>query len=160
MPSPAARGFVERLTPRYRLRLYGLLTVMFGLASVIWTKPLLYNPWFAPLSMAGTLLAIGVCRRVRARGPVLRAVRFAGRTSLVYYVAHFPVMVAISIPLVKILDPWSLAGLNLVAAFVVCTVLALVRQRPPWRWLFRAPRPVSTAVATALSSAGAMVRGR
>ncbi len=151
---------VERLTPRYRLRLYGLLTVLFGLASVIWTMPLLFNPWFAPLSMAGTLLAIGVYRRVTGGGSALRVVRFVGRTSLVYYVAHFPVMVAISIPLVRVLDPWSLAGLNLLAAVVICTVLALISQRPPWRWLFRAPGPVSTAVASLLRSAGVRVRPR
>jgi len=151
---------VERLTPRYRLRFDALLPAMFGVASVIWPMPLLYNPWFAPLSMAGTLLAIGMYRRVTAGGSALRAVRFVGRISLVYYVAHFPVMVAVSMPLVRILDPWSLAGLNLVTSVVVCTVLALVSGRAPGRWLFRAPSPVSTAVASVLRSAGALLRVR
>ena len=156
----AGPRLVERLTPRYRLRLYGLLTVLFGVASVIWTMPLLYNPWFAPLSMAGGLLAIGLCRRAAGAGPVLRAVRFVGRTSLVYYVSHFPLMVAISMSLVGTLDPWSLAGVNLLAAGVTCTVLALACRRAPWRWLFRAPGSVSTAVASGLRSAGVRLRTR
>lgn len=151
---------IERLTPRYRLRLYGLLAVVFGAASVIWTMQLVFNPWFAPLNMAGILLAIGWFRRATGTGPVLRAVRFVGRTSLVYYLVNSPLIVAITMPLVDVLDPWSLAGLNLLAVGVVGTVLALVRQRPPWRWLFRAPGPVPTAVATVFKSAGVLLRAR
>ena len=71
-----------------------------------------------------------------------RALQFVGRTSIVYYVVHFPVMLLVARGMIALgVDDWlPVAAATLAAALVVCTVLARYRHVVPVEYLFEAPR--------------------
>lgn len=102
-------------------------------------------PWFLLGDvLARTLPAIvppGANRAAnRLSVPALSAV---GRSSLVYYVSHLPVVVY-AVPLlwsvVGLRVPWLVGALSLVGALLVARALATAQRRPGWRWLFAWPR--------------------
>lgn len=69
------------------------------------------------------------------RVPALAAV---GRSSLVFYVSHMPVVVY-AVPLMwsaGVHAPWLVLLLTLAAALAVGRTLAAVQHAPGWRWLF------------------------
>lgn len=142
--------FVERLIRGPLPLVWAGLGAGLGAASIAWTGELQYATWSAPLSVAGTLALIAAFSRFAGSESRLRALRSTGRASIVYYVAHMPVMMLISRPLLESVGPWTLALLNFVVAVALCAVLARWRQVPPVRWLFESPAPVTKAMTTAL----------
>lgn len=92
--------------------------------------------------------AIGVVRLSRRYGsaPALRPVRFVGRSSIVYYVAHYPLMavVAVVATTVGLQQPSLLLAMLVVLSLAACTVLVRLRDRRPVTWLFTAPRLART----------------
>jgi uncharacterized membrane protein YcfT len=71
--------------------------------------------------------------------PALAAV---GRSSIVYYVSHMPVVVY-AVPLLwaaGLRVPGLVAVIALVAALALGRALAVVQHAPRWRWLFAWPR--------------------
>lgn len=130
----------ELITERRAVLFAAVPAVAFGLASCIWTEQLQYSVWGAPASVAGTVLLIAIFARLSRTGSGLPALRFLGRSSLVYYVSHFPVMALLSLWLIGRVDFIVLAVINLLAAITIGTLLARAKDRVPVRWLFEAPR--------------------
>ncbi|SDV04399.1 Uncharacterized membrane protein YcfT [Microlunatus sagamiharensis] len=138
----ALRGDVfERLTRTRALVLLALPSAAFGLASAYWGLALAYKVWLAPLSLAGILVLVGIAQRIERRGRQLPWLTKVGRNSIVYYVAHFPVMV-LTMHALYAFDVRSqvvVALVDLAVAGLVCTVLVLLRPYRPVTWLFEAP---------------------
>lgn len=86
------------------------------------------------------VLVILICQRFES-ARVLSPVSYVGKNSIVYYVAHFPI-VAVGARILDQFAPhissWSWAILSVVS-LVGCTVLSYLRVRSPLRWLFEAP---------------------
>ncbi len=89
---------------------------------------------------AGAIALVRLSRRCAA-SRVLRPLRFVGRSSLVYYVAHYPLMAAVAVAA-------STAGVStaavllptlVVLALAASTALACLKHARPVRWLFSAP---------------------
>ncbi|MCR2825250.1 acyltransferase family protein [Microbacterium sp. zg.Y909] len=80
-----------------------------------------------------------------------RPLEFVGRNSIVFYVSHYPVILALDSWLLAATDDgslWISATLTMVAALAVGVVLTVARDRiPVVRWLFEWPmrRAVRTA---------------
>lgn len=130
---------------------------LFGIASAIWTDALQYSVWGAPASIAGMIALAAMFSRLRSTSRPQIVMQFLGRSSLVYYVSHFPVMALLSMWLVDVIDPVLLTALNLVAGIGVGTALALAKNRVPARWLFEAPKTWTRGIEKALSRWGGIV---
>jgi len=98
-----------------------------------------YGPGTLLATLAGLLAGMRLGRLV-AGSRVVSPLRFVGRASLVYYVVHFPVLVVLAsvVALAGLRDPFVVL-VGWVAALAVCTVLALLRDRPQVSWLFLFP---------------------
>lgn len=105
--------------------------------------------WLFPFFLLGDVLARALpvalasgagASANRLSVPALAAV---GRSSVVYYVSHMPVVVY-AVPLlwsgVGLRVPWVVALLTLTAALAVGRGLSTVQQARGWRWLFAWPR--------------------
>src|SRR5690606_3875601 len=101
--------------------------------------------WYAPLSALPAMLGILILVRLTAIAPDARwlaRVRFVGRSSLIYYVSHYPVFAALGWLALKagISNP----GVGLVIIFLVAvavsTAFALIGRRMPVSLLFELPR--------------------
>ena len=145
-----SRDTFARLTSRRAALIFVVPVVAFGIAASVWTDALQYAVWGAPFSIAGALLLAAVYSSIERRGVRMGALRFLGRSSIVYYVSHFPVMAMITLALPH-LSPFVIAGINLVAALAVGTALAYGKKLIPFRWLFEAPTVLTAGVRRALS---------
>ena len=125
-----------------------LLTVHFGL-SLGYD----YGLESSLFMLTGAILAIRLALRIGS-ARVLRPVRFVGRNSLVFYVSHYPLMVAV---VIAVSATTGITGshtlllvLGLTAAAVTAgTAAVLINDRlPATRWLFtvptRGPTPVQS----------------
>lgn len=142
------------VTHRRAALIAALPVVLFGIASSIWPDQLQYAVWGAPASIAGTVLLAALFSHATRTGDGTRVLRFLGRSSLIYYVSHFPVMALLSAWLVDSWSPSALAILNLVAALSVGTGLVLLRRLRPFRWLFESPRPLRRFLGRLISGIG------
>ncbi|MGV9194814.1 acyltransferase family protein [Microbacterium sp. MC2] len=152
---PAALEWLSR--GRVALTL-ALPVVAFGVVAIIWTDAVQYAVWGAPLSIAGALSLSALYSRLEAARKPLRRLRFVGRSSLVYYVSHFPLMAMFSQWTLHALPPLLLAVINLILALVIGSALAALKERAPICWLFRAPRPVTRALERVLNLASSPTR--
>jgi len=96
---------------------------------------------------AGAIAIIRLSRRFAA-ARALRPLRFVGRSSLVFYVAHYPLMAAVAVgaSLVGVSTAAVLLPTLLVVGLAASTALAAAKEVRPVRWLFTAPggaRPVT-----------------
>lgn len=148
------RPVLDSLTRRRVALPLAVVAIAFGVAAALWTDQLQYAVWGAPFSLAGSLCLAALYSSLERAHRPLRRLRFAGRSSLVYYVSHFPVMALLSQWTLETVPPLVLAAINLVAAVVIGTLLALAKERIPVCWLFRAPRPLTRAVERVLSLVG------
>lgn len=115
-----------------------------GVASVASDWRLTASPLTLPLSLGGVLAFCFLMRRVGS-ARFLSAVRWAGRNSIVLYLAHWPVMVVTARLLRGTeLDRGWYPPVLFATALAVGAVLILLRRWPPVRWLFSAPRPLAT----------------
>lgn len=104
--------------------------------------------WLFPYFLLGDVLARSL-PSLLPPGAGAVANRFAcaplaavGRSSLVYYVSHMPVVVY-AVPLLwsgGLRAPWVLCAVTLAAALGTGRALAAVQKAPGWRWLFAWPR--------------------
>jgi uncharacterized membrane protein YcfT len=138
--------FLERVIEGRAVFLLAIPVVAFGVAACLWTDALQYSVWGAPLSISGSLLCAAVFSRISRRGRGQPVLRFVGRSSIVFYVSHFPVMALITMAAAEHLHPLLLAAANLVAAVLVGWALAAMKERIPIRWLFQAPGPLARVV--------------
>lgn len=130
---PAA---LERITGTRWLVVFAGPAMALGVLST--RVEVAYLGVFVPGSIMGVLVAIGVARTIPDRWT--RAVRYVGRHSIVYYVAHFPFMVGAL---------WLLQGTGTLSPLVIVALLAVgigvgtglahVRERSAVRWLFEMP---------------------
>lgn len=141
-------GLIDHLTRPGVTALLAVPAVAFGALSVAFPEPLHYAAWGAPLSIVGALALIGLFSR-SSRGPVTRAMEFLGRSSIVFYVSHFPVMALLSQTPLAELGFLPLTAANLAAAALVGSALARRKNSAPVRWLFQAP-DAATSRLTAL----------
>ncbi|MDO9398230.1 MAG: acyltransferase family protein [Herbiconiux sp.] len=123
---------------RNRWVVFGLaaVAVVFGLVSMEYDVNL--QPLLVPFSLAGIVAAIYFVQKTDD-SPLLRPLRFVGRSSIVFYVAHFAIMIVALQVFETIVGPTVLAVLLLVSALAGCTALAWSRRWVPVRWLFEAP---------------------
>ncbi len=126
------------LASRVKPRACAIVGVLLGASSMIWTEDLAYNAWTVPLSLCGIWAIIFVFSHGSRLGSQ-RHLRFLGRSSLVYYVSHFPIMMLASQALLGVLPVATVVTISLVAALAVSTCLALVKDVAPISWLFRWP---------------------
>lgn len=131
----------ERLVGRTAMVVaFAVAGLSVGVASVvIGTRN---DPRFLPLSLCGVLLLVVVARRLDQQRWTA-GLQSIGRNSIVYYVAHFPVMTVVAMVAVRTrLDsPYLVAVLNLGAALAISWLL--VRARSSWpitNRLFEGPR--------------------
>lgn len=125
-------------------RLIGTITafgaIAFGVIATMADTQ--YQAWGIPLSMCGIAVAVHLASRADSMRWA-RPVRFIGRSSLVFYVAHFPIIYATW----ELLNAWGLADLQGVTGvlFIVaiggCVALTYLQRYRPFCWLFRAPGP-------------------
>ena len=126
------------LASRVKPRACAIVGVLLGIASMVWTDSLAYNTWTAPLSLCGIWAVIHFYSHGSRLGSS-RPLGFLGRSSLVYYVSHFPVMMLVSQALLPVLPVTSVIVISLVSATAVSTVLALRQNTVAVSWLFRWP---------------------
>lgn len=121
---------------RARVALLAAVAVALAVASAV--VDLRYVSLTVPGSVAGIVVAVLAARRLpSARTARLRAV---GRSSIVFYTAHFPVMQVVATWLGGRGAPWWVAvPALLVAALAVTWPLARHRDAPAVRWLFEMP---------------------
>lgn len=143
-------GLVDRLARPRAAILLGVPALTFGVASIIWTESLHYSVWGAPLSIAGALALVAAFARPRIDGPLTRGLQFLGRSSIVFYVSHFPIMAILSRSSLAEGSFLLLASLNLAAALLLGGVLAVYKSIPPVAWLFRAPHWITGAASAAV----------
>lgn len=124
--------------------------VALGIASSLWTEALHYAVWTAPASIVGMLVLAAAFSRLTSLGRGAPALQSFGRSSLIYYVSHFPVMAGISMSPLGQCPPVVLALINLAAAIGVGWALSRLKHRAPVRWLFEAPRPLARALEWAI----------
>ncbi|MGP9538177.1 acyltransferase family protein [Brachybacterium sp. AOP43-C2-M15] len=142
---------VQRLSrPRWTV-LLALPAIAFGAASVARPDALQYLIWGAPLSIAGALALVGTYSAALPEGFARRGLEALGRSSIVFYVSHFPVMALISQSALSTWGALVLAAVNLVAALAVGSLLARWKSVPPARWLFQAPDALAAGVTTAMT---------
>lgn len=126
------------------------VTVVFTVASVTLSAAsgehfFQFSIITAPAVCAMILLTAIVASRIApavASTNVGRYIAWMGRNSIVFYLAHFPAMVAvgqIATALHVPLGLWLVAA-NLVVGLLVSSVLARHSSRFPVAWLFRIPR--------------------
>lgn len=131
----------------------GIVAIGFGVVSAIERMP--YEVLTVPLSMCGIVAAIYCTRKVDQQAWT-KPIRFIGRNSLVFYVVHFPVMLAAWVLLEDILSAsiGVAAVLLLLLAIAACSAIAVLQRYRPFRWLFRAPDwfPRRDASAVALAA--------
>lgn len=107
--------------------------------------------WGAPLSIAGALALIAAFARPHINGPVTRGLQFLGRSSIVFYASHFPIMALLSQSSLAEGSFLMLAALNLAASVLLGSVLAVWKSAPPAIWLFQAPSCITAASARVMS---------
>lgn len=117
-----------------------------GVLSIIWTDVMHYAVWSAPLSVAGALLLAAGFSRYTTTGRGAPALQSLGRSSLIYYVSHFPLMALLCMVVPKSVPALVLAGMALAVALLAGWTLAALKERVPIRWLFAAPRPLTRAI--------------
>lgn len=143
-------GLIDRLArPRAAITLT-VPAILFGAASIAWTDTLHFSVWGAPLSIAGALALIALYSRVRSTGLLTRALQFLGRSSLVFYVSHFPVMALLSQSPLAGGSFLQLSALNLAASLLVGSTLTACKSTPPAVWLFQAPKSFTRWITKAL----------
>ncbi|WP_460798524.1 acyltransferase family protein [Microbacterium sp. GXF0217] len=145
---------LDRIVEGRWVLLLALPVIGFGTAACIWTDQIQYAVWGAPASIAGALLCAAVFSRIGRGGRGQPVLRFIGRSSIVFYVSHFPVMALITIATADRLHPLILALINLAAAGLFGWLLAIWKGRVPVVWLFQAPRPLTRGAERLLSRAG------
>ncbi len=107
-----------------------------GFVDALW-----YEPWSALPAILGILILVRLTAVVPDAG-WLAPVRFVGRYSLIYYVAHYPVFAALGWLAMKagITNP----GIGLVVIFTatvaISTGFALLGRRMPVKLLFELPK--------------------
>lgn len=143
-------ALLDRTSRPRMLVLLGIPAVAFGAASVLLPDALHYLLWGAPLSIAGSLALIGIFSTAGRHGLGRRFVEFLGRSSIVFYVSHFPTMALMSQSPITTAGPSVLALANFAAALLVGTFLSLGKQTVPIRWLFSAPQAISAAISSTL----------
>jgi len=143
---------------RSRVLVVALTALALGLAVASALVDLRYMSLTVPGSVAGIVVAVLAARRLSAGST--RSLRFVGRNSIVFYVAHFPVMQLLAMWLGGVGAPWWVAlGVLLTVALAVTWPLAVHRDARALRWLFEMPgmavRRRSPALATSPGVAGA-----
>lgn len=147
-----------RLTSRTLLAVCGLLAL--GFAVVAATRDVTYAAATVPFSLCGIVVVVALAARLgpaRGTGPI----RFVGRSSIVYYASHFPVMLVVVRMLRDAEAPWwAIIVAAYLVGLVVGTALALAKSRVPVRWLFEMPfvTPARRPAAKVVPVAGAHER--
>lgn len=152
-------GMLDRLTSARAALIFALPVVALGVVAMVWTDAVQYRAWGAPVSIAGGLLLMYLFSAVRSSSRAIRSLEFLGRSSIVFYVSHFPVMAWLSQSVLAEAPPLVLALVNLVNALAVGCILALLKKRIPIVWLFQAPSPLTRAVQAVLAGIGRLWPG-
>lgn len=153
-------ALLDRTSRPRMLVLLGIPAVAFGVASVLLPDALHHLLWGAPLSIAGSLALIGIFSTAGRHGLVRRLVEFLGRSSIVFYVSHFPVMALLSQSPLADGGALVLAVSNVMAAMLIGVALSVGKSQVPIAWLFRAPGPLTDALTASLSRLSGASRRR
>lgn len=151
---PFSVGFITKSRWAF---VFAVPAVAFGVASCMWTEALQYSVWGAPASISGMIALAALFARLRDSSRAQMVMQFLGRSSLIYYVSHFPFMAMLSIWLVGVIDPILLTILNLVVGVVAGTALAFTKHLIPIRWLFEAPSAWTRGIEKLLSGVATIV---
>lgn len=117
---------------------FGLVAMSLGLVSA--TTNIAYVPYFAPMSLTGILVGIRIAQRLTSK--VTAPVRAVGRTSIIYYTSHYPVMVTVLSLALAIGITYPGVSLVLLASGILTgALLSRYRSVRPITWLFEAPVP-------------------
>lgn len=126
---------VERVTSRSWLWLYTVAASVMLTASIVDSSRLVFRAELAPFALAGVLVLLNAAKLADGLSWT-RPVRFIGRNSIVYYVAHYPIYLL----LLPLFSPsrWSLP-IGLCAVLAIATLLALLKQTRAGGVLFEFP---------------------
>ncbi|MFL0457510.1 acyltransferase family protein [Brachybacterium paraconglomeratum] len=151
---------INRLArPRASL-LLAVPAIAYGTASAIWPDQLEFMAWGAPMSIAGGLALVGAFAHPRRGGLSTSGVQFLGRSSIVFYVSHFPIMAILSQSAVSEAGSLALAAVNLAMALLLGYLLAWGKETAAVSWLFRAPHVLTGAIAAAPDAIRRSARSR
>lgn len=123
----------------WRVGVLGCIALLWGAVAVEGELLIAFRAQYAVFSLAGVLALCWLANRVPVRwlGPLA----FVGRHSLIYYVAHYPIMtlvVQLAEHSFMRYEP-SIWIINLAVGLLGCTLLALWRDHPAIFWLFEMP---------------------
>lgn len=135
---------VTKLSSGRVLWLWTPLALVGGVLSSIYGLDFAYRIEYGLFSIAGVFAAIALARWVDGRGMALPWLTRVGRNSIVYYCAHFPMMIGVTFALWALgVDNFYIVSVaNVAVALVLCGVLVRLRDLIPVKWLFAAPMPL------------------
>jgi uncharacterized membrane protein YcfT len=134
-------ALLQRLTSRWSVAAMATVALTFGIISATFGASLSRNnAFFAVFSMCGILTLIACASRL-PESELTRLIEFIGRNSLIFYAAHFPVMLAIALMAQRLglTSMLPVATACFVVAWAVSFGLAALRGTVPFVWLFQAP---------------------
>jgi peptidoglycan/LPS O-acetylase OafA/YrhL len=144
--------FAGYVAARYRDRFdrivgNGWVALAGGIGAIalgVWSSmnDIQYHSEYAILSLGGILSAIYLMSKA-GNARWTQPLQFVGRSSLVYYVTHFPLMNLAMVTLfaLGIRESLVLAPVLFVFALGIGTLLARYKKKPYVSWLFEAPIP-------------------
>lgn len=133
---------VDRLLHPVAAAVAGLAAVVFAYFSLTHPDPIEYRVEIVPFAVAGIVAVTSLVRTI----PDTRTewLRFVGRTSLIWYVGHIPIMLLTRrvLTIAGVESFWIHYAAGVTLAFVGCWVLVRLASRgAPFSWLFKAPLP-------------------
>lgn len=119
-----------------------VLAIGYATASAFYPEQLTYRVEFVPLALVCVFVGVAAAKAALRRWE-LAAVQSIGRSSIVYYVSHFPIMHALTVAALAlgVGSVVPVAAANLVAALALGWLLATAKGHAPVSWLFTAPWP-------------------
>ena len=119
-------------------------TVAIGWAIIVATFGIAVdqNVWSFPLAVVGVLAIMLGLQKV-GDNPATRFLGWVGRHSIVFYVAHFPIIMIVCYAFFDnhVYDPWLIPLVGTMAAILGSIALVQIRHTTPFNWLFEMPTP-------------------
>ena len=143
---------IQRLSRPRSIIFLAIPALAFGAASVAFPETLQYATWGAPFSIIGALVLVAVFSGMTGMAAGRRVLEFLGRSSIVFYVSHFPVMTLLSQSPAASAGAFALALANLAAALFIGALLSRWKTSRPVCWLFQAPRALTTVTESLLET--------
>lgn len=133
-------GLLDRVLRRWVIVSGTIVGLLLAGASAYFGTRIAYQGWTAPAILAGLLAALAGVRAIANR-PALNGIAWIGRSSIIPYTAHFPIMTGV-VALASwlgVANLYAVSVLDFAIALPMCVLLVQFKERAPISWLFLAP---------------------